>query len=87
MFIVVKSQDPAVKNFGFIAFDETGVKNIAFLPIEKYDEFAKQNSDLKSKTLGPDETKFECFIPYGQFKDEPIKFEIVGDDTKFLMLV
>lgn len=87
MLIAIKSQDQAVKNFGFIAYDETGLKNIAFLPIEFFEEFIKKHnpSDIRIMKLG--ETEISIQIPYEIFKDKPIKIEIKGEKVKFLIKV
>lgn len=87
MLVAVKSQDTAVKNFGFIAYDENGIKNIAFLPIESFEEFVKKNnpSDIRIMELG--ETEISIQIPFGIFKDIPTKFEIQGENVKFLIKV
>lgn len=85
--IIIKSQDKNVKNFGFIVFDKSGVKSIAFLPIEKFEEFAKENNGAEIKVLKIGETKISVRIPFGLFKDEPIEFEIRGDKNKFIIAI
>lgn len=87
MLIAIKSQDPAVKNFGFIAYDESGLKNIAFLPIEFFEEFVKKHNPSEIKVLEHGETSISIQIPFGIFKDKPINIEIKGEKVKFLIKV
>lgn len=85
--IIIKSQDTKVKNFGFIVFDKSGVKNIAFLPIEKFEEFTKDNNSAEIKVVKIGETKISVCVPFGLFKDEPIEFEIRGNKNKFITAI
>lgn len=85
MIIVVKSEDKSVKNFGFVAYDETGIKNIAFIPFEEYENFINENKNAEVKTMKVDQSKIVLYVPCGAFKDEPIVFEKCGEDVKFLI--
>lgn len=85
MIIIIKSEDESVKNFGVVAFDETGVKNISFLPIEFFEKFVNKNAQSEIKLMGKDETKISISVPYGNLKNEPIQIEIMGDKIKFLI--
>lgn len=85
--IIIKSEDQMVKNFGIVAFDESGVKDISFLPIEDFDDFVQKNQDATLKTMKKSETQIKFFVPYGIFKDEPLTFVIRGNENKFLIQI
>lgn len=87
MLIAIKSQDQAVKNFGSIAYDDKGIKNISFLPIEFFEEFVKKHNPSDIRVMEQGKTSISIQIPFGIFKDKPTKIEIIGETVKFLINV
>lgn len=82
--LIIKSNDPSVKNFGFVSYDEKGLKKIVFPKQSDLEQFLKQNPRANVKNLKVGEI-FSFRVPFGSPKDKPIKFHIVGTKEKFIM--
>lgn len=87
MIIFVKSEDNAVKNFGVIAINESGTRDISFLPIEYFDEFVRKNPDAEIRRMKKEETNISIEVPFGVLKNKPIQIEIQGEKCKFLIKI
>lgn len=87
MITFVKSEDKTVKNFGVVAVNESGTRDVSFLPIEFFDEFVNKNPNAQIKLMKMGETKISIDVPFGALKNMPIQIEILGDKSKFLIKI